>query len=105
MSHKKKKRGIAESVRGSSPKTEEQSKNEKLCNIIRERKIREVMDVLSSTNGEFTKDERRLIELYFIEDREEKDVMESLQKSPDQFWKLVDSSSKKIRVYIRNFNI
>lgn len=69
-----------------------------------EKRNEEIKKILASTNGEFTEKERELFNIYLIEDKDAEEVMRILQTPPDEFWKLVRTASKKMRVHIRNFN-
>jgi len=87
-----------------SPMDKERDRKAQMRDRARENMENAVRGVLSSKNGEFSERERRLFDFYFFEEKEDKEVMEICGMSPDVFWNTVDSSVRKMRKYVRNFN-
>lgn len=87
-----------------SPTNKDREQRAQIRDRARETMENAVRDVLSSKNGEFSERERKLFTFYFFEEKEDDEVMKICGMSPDQFWEAVDSSAKKMRKYVRNFN-
>jgi len=89
----------------------ERQKNLARTQSVQTRKNDMVREVLLHTNGEFTEDQRRLFELYLFEDRSPEETMCELrpgkkpedQIPPDEFYRLVEETGKKMKEYIKDF--
>lgn len=82
----------------------ERQKNLSRAQSIQTKKNDLVRGVLIRTNGEFTGGQRRLFELYLFEDRSPEETMFELKLPSDEFYRLVEQTTKKMREHIKNFN-
>lgn len=91
----------------SAPKEDRVRDKATIRNVAMEKKRREqgherVRELLAATNGEFPKEERDLIQYYYFDDRSQEETAALLSVSPERFWKIHDSATKKIRKFLPN---
>jgi len=80
-----------------TPRTKETIRNVEVMNQQREKDFQLLRELLENTNGEFPKEERKLIDCYIFRDLSEEKSIEELGVSPEKFWRTFDSAAKKIR--------
>jgi len=71
----------------------------------KERGQEEVQALLARTNGEFPKEERDLIEYYYFRDLSQEETARLLNIGADRFWKVHDSTMRKIREFLPNVKL
>lgn len=89
----------------------ERQKNLSRAQSIQIKKNDLVKDVLTRVNGEFTTEQRRLFELYLFEDKSPEETMRELRRGkkeeeqipPDEFYRLVEKTTREMKKYISNF--
>ena len=81
----------------------ERQKNLSRAQSIQRKKNDLVKEVLTRTNGEFTGEQRKLFELYLFEDKSPEETMCELRLPSDEFYRLVEQTTKEMRKYNPNF--
>ncbi len=98
-----------EGTEKNSPLDIEKKKKSVFVHAQEQKKIEMVKDVLARTDGAFSHEERKLLDLYLFQDKSAEETMRQLlgsekkRISPTEFYRLVEIVQKKMRVYISNF--
>lgn len=102
MSSGKRKKGQGTSQQERKIDVERKENSSRVC-ALQARKHEMVKEVLARTNGAFTTQERKLFESYLFEDKSSEEVMRELSIPSDEFYRLVERTTQKMKEYIGNF--